>query len=193
MKINTTWSQADWNNALKKVWTLAKDFEEILNFGLERGFITNLDIIHASDIYKDPNKEYDDEEVKEVISSRGLQETMEIIQNEYSLDEILETLPPDDLLDNISNDDMIDYLEGTWELDRYGDDIRAQCHSEILDEVLNEIKTDNENHIANIYNWSADELHHLICDIVGCAYYDNTVYDKLKERLNKNTYGVKYE
>ena len=193
MKINTTWTQADWNKALEKVWKLSRNFEEILNFGLERGFITNLDIIHASDIYKDPNKEYDDEEVKEMISSRGLQETMEIIQNEYSLDEILETLPQDDLLDSIPNDNMIDYLEGSYELDRYEDDIKAQYHSEVLDEVLEEIKTNNENHIANISNWNADELHYLICDIVGCGHYDNAVYNKLKERLNKNNYGVKYE
>lgn len=193
MKINTTWTQADQNKALEKVWKLSRNFEEILEFGLERGFITNSDIIHASDIYKDPNKEYDDEEVKEMISSRGLQETMEIIQNEYSLDEILDTLPPDDLLDNISNDDMLDYLEGTWELDKYENDIKAQYHSEVLDEVIKEIKTDNENYIENIPNWNADELHHLICDIVGCTYYDNTVYEKLKERLNKNNYGVKYK
>ena len=60
MKISTTWSQDDWNKALKKVWQLSRNFEEILEFGLEHGFITSADIIHASDIYRDPNKEYDE-------------------------------------------------------------------------------------------------------------------------------------
>ena len=51
MKISTQWYQQDWDNALKKVWKLSRNFEEILNFGLEHNFITSSDIIHASDIY----------------------------------------------------------------------------------------------------------------------------------------------
>ena len=39
MKISTRWTQKDWDDALKKVWKLSRDFDEILNFGLEHGFI----------------------------------------------------------------------------------------------------------------------------------------------------------
>ena len=93
MKINTTWTQADWNNALKKVWELSRNFEEILNFGLEHGYITSSDIIHASDIYKDPNKTYDEFEIDDFIKSVPLSDVMKSIQDEYSLDEILFELP----------------------------------------------------------------------------------------------------
>ena len=89
MKINTSWSQQDWNKALKKVWELSRSFEEILEFGLEHGFISSSDIINASDIYKDPNKEYDESEIEDFIKSVPLSDLMKAIQDEYSLDDIL--------------------------------------------------------------------------------------------------------
>lgn len=100
MKISTTWTQADWNKALSKVWILSRDFEEILNFGLEHGYITNSDIIHASDIYKDPNKEYDDSEIEDFIKSVSLSDLMKAIQDEYSLDDIIFELPNHEILEN---------------------------------------------------------------------------------------------
>ena len=92
MKISTTWTIDDWQKALTKVFKLARDFEEILTFALERDLISSEDIINAAKIYEDPNKEYDDEEVKEMISSRGLRDIMGIIQEDNSLDDILDEL-----------------------------------------------------------------------------------------------------
>ena len=92
MKISTTWSKEDWINALKKAWGLADDFEEILNFGLEHGFITSSDIIEASDIYKDPNKEYDDTEVKEMIDNYNLSDLNQTLYNLTQTKDLLKTL-----------------------------------------------------------------------------------------------------
>ena len=80
MKISTTWSQADWDKALKKVWELSRDFEEILEFGLEHGFITSSDIIHASDIYRDPDKTYEDFEIEDFVKSVPLSDLMKQLE-----------------------------------------------------------------------------------------------------------------
>jgi len=196
MKINTTWSQRDWNNALKKVWKLSRNFEEILNFGLENNFITSSDIIHASDIYKDPNKEYDDDEVKEMIQSRDIRDIMSILQDEYSLYEILDELPTHDILENIDASDRLDSLENTWELEKHDEETKEIVYKEYIDEWIDECQTNEINSINNLSNINGDELHKFICNVIGCGYYDQNEFNKcLKkfiEKLNKNSYGIKY-
>ena len=94
MKPNSTMLKQDWESALSKIWENAENFEEILNFGLEHNFISSSDIIHASDIYKDPNKECDEEEVKEVMKSLDIYDLMSIIKDEYSVGEIIGVSQP---------------------------------------------------------------------------------------------------
>ena len=193
MKISTSWSKNDWDKALEKVWELSRSFEDILNFGLEHGFISSSDIIRASDIYKDPNKEYDDEEVKEMIMSRGLREVMEIIQEEYSLDDILDELPKDEILDNMDASDRLDSLENTWELEQHDEEVKTECYNEYVDEFKEQFKAEQKDYMDNVYNWSSDELHKFLCDAFGCGYCDKNIFDKLKNKLNHNNYDVKYE
>ena len=193
MKISTSWSQADWDENLEKVWKLSRSFEDILNFGLEHGFISSSDIIHASDIYKDPNKEYDDEEIKEMIMSRGLREVMEVIQEEYSLGDILDELPKDEILDNIDASNRLDSLENTWELEQHDEEVKTECYNEYVDEFKEQFKAEQKDYMDNVYNWSADELHKFLCNASGCGYYDKNIFDKLKNKLNHNSYDVKYE
>lgn len=196
MKISTTWSQRDWDKALEKVWKLSIDFEEILNFGLEHGFITSSDIIHASDIYKDPNKEYEDDEIKEMISSRGLRDIMNIIQEEYSLDEILDELPTNEILENISEDDRLDSLDGTWTLDNHDEEIKNQTYKEYIDELVDEWQANEKDKLSQLQDSNADNLHQFICDLIGVGYYDNEGFkreiSKLRDKLNKNSYNIKY-
>lgn len=196
MKINTTWSQQDWNNALKKVWKLSRDFEEILNFGLENNFITSSDIIHASDMYKDPNKEYDDEELKEILDNSNIYDIMKILQEKYSLNEILDELPSDEILDNIDARDRLDSLENTWELEQHDEETKEIIYKEYIDEWIDQCEITERTSINNLSNINGDELHKLICDVIGCGYYDQNEFDKclkkFKDKLNKNSYGVKY-
>ena len=196
MKINCQWSKAEWESALYKVWKLSNDFEEILNFGLERGFITSSDIIHASDIYKDPNKEYDDEEIKEIIRNRGIYDIMNLLQDEYDLSDILGEISSDDILSNMNNDTILDYLTDTYELDRHDEEVKNTTYQEYINEWIDEVAQLEKDRISNIENLSSDDLHCLICDIIGCGYYDKKrLFEglkKFKDKLNKNCYGVKY-
>lgn len=179
-------------NLLKQIWGNAKDFEEILNFGLENNFISSSDIIHASDIYRDPDKEYDDEEIKEMIKSSNIADILRFLQEEYSLKEIVDNLDSYDIMRYINNYEILDYLDGTWELDNHDDDVRSNYYNEYIDEWIKEFEAEYKERIENISNWSPDELHRFICDIVGCNRYDKTVIDKLLQKLKNNTY-VKYE
>ena len=193
MKINTTWSQADWNKALKKVWELSRDFEEILNFGLEHGYITSSDIIHASDIYKDPNKEYDDSEIEDFIKSVPLSDLMKAIQDEYSLDDIIFELPNHEILENFDKSDLLEELDGSWELDQHDEEVREETYKEYIDEWVEEMKTQDKEYIENLYNANSDDFHTFICDTLGSGYYDQSVVTKLKEKLKNNSFGVDYE
>ena len=193
MKISTTWTQADWNKALSKVWTLSRDFEEILNFGLEHGYITNSDIIHASDIYKDPNKEYDDSEIEDFIKSVSLSDLMKAIQDEYSLDDIIFELPNHEILENFDKSDLLEELDGSWELDQHDEEVREETYKEYIDEWVEEMKTHDKEYIENLYNGNSDDFHTFICDILGSGYYDQSVVTKLKGKLKNNSFGVDYE
>ncbi len=188
MKISTTMSQTDWNNTLKKVWSLATDFEEILNFGLENNFITSSDIIHASDIYKDPNKEYDQSEIEEMVENSDLDDITNVLTQKYSIDKIIDSLPIDNILDDIDDYELLDALDGTWTLENHDDNIRSEYYEEVLNECKEELEQNNKEHLKNIQDWPADDLHKFICNIVGCSYYDSSVFDKLKDKLKNNSY-----
>ena len=193
MKINTTWSQEDWNNALKKVWQLSRSFEEILEFGLEHGFITSSDIIHASDIYHDPNKEYDEGEINDFVKSVPFSDLMKSIQDEYSLDEILFELPSHEILENFDKSDLLNELEGSCELDIHDEEIREDTYQKYVDEWIEEMKAQDKEYIENLYNSNADNFHKFLCDTLGCRYYDQSVVNKLQDKLKNNTYNIDYE
>lgn len=193
MNISTTWTQADWNNALKKVWELSRDFEEILNFGLEHGYITSSDIIHASDIYKDPNKTYDEFEIDDFIKSVSLSDIMKSIQDEYSLDEILFELPKHEILENFDKDDLLEELKDSWELNQHDEEVKEETYREYVDEWVEEMKAQDKEYIENLYNANSDNFHEFLCDTLGCGYYDQSVVNKLKEKLKNNSFGVDYE
>lgn len=193
MKISTSWSQADWDKALKKVWELSRDFEEILNFGLEHNFITSSDIIHASDIYKDPNKTYDEFEIDDFIKSVSLSDIMKSIQDEYSLDEILFELPKHEILENFDKDDLLEELKDSWELNAHDEEVKEETYREYVDEWIEEMKAQDKEYIENLYDANSDDFHEFLCDTLGCGYYDQSIVNKLKDKLKNNSFGVDYE
>lgn len=186
MKISTTWSRKDWINALKKAWGLAEDFEEILNFGLEYGFIDNTDIIQAADIYKDPNKEYDDNEIKEIISSRGLRDILGIIQEEYSLYDILDEFPQNEILDEFDDNDLLDHLEGTYVLEEHDDEVRKQYDYELREEIELDLYKQYKDNIDDIKNYDIDQMRKFFCDLLDVGYYDdNGLFNGLNDLIKK--------
>lgn len=178
---------------LKQVWSNINDFEEILNFGLENNFISSSDIIHASDIYKDPDKEYDDEEIKEMINSTDISDLINMILDIRSIQEVINCLDTDDIMQLIDNDDMIDYLDGTWALNNHDDEVRSTYYDEVIDELATELEKKYKERYDNISNLPSDDLHRFLCDIVGCSYYDSTVIEQLKEKAKNNNYIKNYK
>lgn len=197
MKTSTTWSQQDWNDALRKVWKLSRSFEDILNFGLENNFISSADIIHASDIYKDPNKEWDDEEIKEIISSRGLRNIMEIIQNKYDLSDIVDKLDTDDILEEIDDDKLLDALDNTWTLDRHDDEVREEYERDVLNDLKDEIRGEEQEKVNELHDAHPDELRQFFCNLFGITYYDEDGlfqgFRNLFDKLEKSNYKDKRE
>ena len=192
MKISTTWSQDDWNKALKKVWELSRDFDEILEFGLEHGYITSSDIIHASDIYKDPNKTYEEFEIEDFVKSVPFSDLMKIIQNQYCVDDIIDEMDKNEILNSITDDDLLSHIENSYVMDTHDDDVKEQVYREYVDEWIEEMKAQEKDYIENLYNANADDFHKFLCDILGCGYYDQSIINKLKEKLKNNSFGIKY-
>ena len=188
MKINTTMSRQDWEKALTTAWKNASDFDEILTFGLENNFISSSDIIHASDMYRDPDHEYTDEELQDIIEKTDLDTLIGIIRSEHSINDIIDSFGTDDILDSFDDDDLLDKLENTWTLKDHDDDVRAEYYDEVIDEVATNIENETRRKIQDYSNYTPDELHRLLCDIVGCSYYDSTVIEQLRNRISNNTY-----
>jgi hypothetical protein len=188
MKTSTTMSKQDWESALYKIWKCADDFEEILNFGLDNNFISSSDIIHASDIYRDPDAEYTEEELQEIIEQTDLDTLVSMIRSEHRINDIIDSFGVDDILDSFDDDDLLDKLENTWALKDHDDEVRAEYYNEVIDEIATNIENETRHKIQNYSNYSADELHRLLCDIVGCSYYDSTMLEQLKNKLHNNTY-----
>jgi len=192
MKISTTWSIRDWQDALKKVWKLSEGFEEILSFLLERGYITSSDIIHASDIYKDPNKTYEDFEIEDFVKSVPFSDLMKIIQDHYTTDDIIDELDKDEILDSMDDEELLSHIENSPALDMHDDEIKEQVYHEYVDEWIEEMEAQNKDYIKNLYNSNSDDFHKFLCDTLGYGYYDQSIVDKLKDKLNNNTFGIKY-
>lgn len=193
MKTDSKMTESQWKNSLFEVWNNAKDFEEILTFGLEHNFISSSDIIHASDIYKDPDKEYDDEEIKEMIKSTDIYDLINMIVDVHSIQEIINCLDTDDIMQLIGNDEMLDYLDGTYELDDHDDKVRTKYYDEVIDELATDLEKRYKERYDNISNLPSDDLHRFLCDIVGCSYYESTVIEQLKEKAKNNNYIENYK
>lgn len=202
MKTSTTWSRKDWINALKKAWVLADDFEEILNFGLEYGFINSTDIIHAADMYKDPNKEYDDVEVKEMVEKYNLSDLMRLILETYDTSDIVDELDDDEnILDKFDDDDLLDHLEGTYTLTNHDDDIRRQYDYELREEIELECYNKYKDDIDDIKNYNVDQMRKFFCDLLDVGYYDdnglfnglNDLIKKMNSSIYKINKGEKWE
>lgn len=195
MKISTTWSKEDWIKALKKAWGLANDFEEILNFGLEYGFIDNADIIQAAKLYKDPNKEYDNTEVKEIVENYNLSDLIHIILETYDASDIVAELDDDEnILDKFDDNDLLDHLEGTYALEKHDDEVCTQYDYELREEIELDVSRKYKDDIDNIKNYNVDQMRKFFCDLLDVGYYDdNGLFNGLNDlikRMNSSIYKL---
>lgn len=187
MKINTTWSKEDWKKALKKAWELSDDFEEILNFGLEHNFISSSDIIQAADIYKDPNKEYDDDEVKEIIKSYKLSDFINIMLDVYDTSDIVDELDAnEEILNKFDDDYLLDHLEGSYTLEKHDDEVRNTYDYELREKIELDLYKQHKDNIDDIKNYDIDQMRKFFCNLLDVGYYDdNGLFNGLNDLIKK--------
>ena len=187
MKISTSWSKKDWEAALSKVWKLATDFNEILCFGLEHNFITNSDIIQAAEIYKDPYKEYDDDEIKEIIKSYKLSDFINIMLDVYDTSDIVDELDAnEEILNKFDDDDLLDHLEGSYTLEKHDDEVRNTYDYELRNEIELECYNKYKDNIDDIKNYDIDQMRKFFCNLLDVGYYDDDgLYNGLNDLIKK--------
>lgn len=188
------------NETKKKLLQIIWDectFDEIIDAGLDLNKCSSSDIINAASEYEDPEKS----DLEDVIASSSVEDVMEAVKAEFTIDDIVGELERDDVLDCFNNDDILWYLEDTWELDRHDDEVKEDYYHTLYEEIIEEVEStydfNYKQFIKDIAEeYSPDDYHKLICDIIGVGYYDKDAFkEKIKEfinKLNKNNYNIKY-
>lgn len=163
-------------------------FEDLLNCALDQNHITSMDIIHASDIYMNPD-------VPASIERMELEKIIDFAINKYSIKEVCELLDPFDVLEVIDNDVMMDHLEDSWALDRHDEDIRRSAYKEGYEDAISD--KEEENKYDKTVTKTADELHEIICNYFGISRYDNKrLQEHIKKfinMINQNNYKCNYK
>lgn len=160
---------------LQKLWESCT-FEEILVKGLEKGCIDPGSIIDATKMYENPNKEYTDEEIIDIVQNADLTVVLDAIIDKYDIKDIIDKLDKYDVLYCYDTDDLIEYCSFELE-DKYEEERRAG-YDDGYEEGWNDALTPPKN-ILN--DGSGDARWKYFCDELGIGYYDE---NRLKEKLN---------
>lgn len=174
---------------LSRVWNECT-FDEILDYGLSNDYIGSESIINAASAYSDPNKEFSDDELKDIIKDADLDLILDALDEKYTIDEVIGRYDDDDILNCFDADTLIDFCE--YELSDKYEEERTKGYEEGYDDAL-KIEEDNEKH--KLRDGHIDEKWCYLCDEFGISYYDNIgLYNKLLEfirSLNKSIYKDK--
>lgn len=161
---------------LSKVWSECT-FDEILEFGLSNDHISSESIINAASEYSDPNKEYSDDELRDIIKTADLDLILYVLNEKYTIGEVVGRYDDDDILNCFDPDTLIDFCE--YELSAKYEEERQIGFEEGYD-AATKIFEDEEKHILRDSN-TIDKWCYL-CDELEVSYYDENL---LKEKLNK--------
>lgn len=172
-------------------------FDEIIDAGLDLNKCSSSDIINAASEYEDPEKSA----LEDIISESSVEDVMEAVRSEFTIEDIVGELDRDDILDCFDKDDILWYLEGSYDLEKHDDEVKETYYYEMYDEVLKELEDTYDFNYKQFVKdlaeeYSPDDYHKLICNILGVGYYDKEGFkEKLKkfiDKLNKNNYDIKY-
>lgn len=185
------------NKLLQIIWDECS-FDEIINAGLDLNKCSSSDIINAASEYEDPEKSA----LEDIISESSVEDIMDAVRSEFTIEDIVGELDRDDILDCFDKDDILWYLEGSYDLEKHDDEVKEEYYHTMYEEIVEEIEStydfNYKQFIKDIAEeYSPDDYHKLICNILGVGYYDK---DRFKERmkvfinkLNNNNYGIKYD
>ena len=173
-------------------------FDEIINAGLDLNKCSSSDIINAASEYEDPEKSV----LENNISESSIEDVMDAVRSEFTIEDIVSELDRDDVLDCFDKDDILWYLEGSYDLENHDDAVKEEYYHTMYEEIVEEIEStydfNYKQFIKDIAEeYSPDDYHKLICNILGVGYYDKDRFkEKIKvfiNKLNKNNYGIKYD
>lgn len=171
---------------LSRVWNECT-FDEILEFGLSNDYIGSESIINAASTYSDPNKEFSDEELKEIIKDADLDLILDVLDEKYTIGEVIGRYDNDDILNCFDVDTLIDFCE--YDLQDKYDEERNAGYEEGYKDACKDCET-NEFH--PIKDGTVDDKWRYLCNEFDLTYYDNIgLYNKILELiklLNKSTY-----
>ena len=173
-------------------------FDEIIDAGLDLNKCSSSDIINAASEYEDPEKSA----LEDIISESSVEDVMEAVRSEFTIEDIVGELDRDDILDCFDKDDILWYLEGSYDLEKHDDEVKEEYYHTMYEEIVEEIEStydfNYKQFIKDIAEeYSPDDYHKLICNILGVGYYDKDEFkERMKEfinKLNKNNYDIKYD
>ena len=169
-------------------------FDEIIDFGLERGDISSEDIINAASEYSDPNKEYSDDEIKDIVKDADISVVMEALNEKYLPDDIIDELDTDEILNAIGWDDVYDYFEFDFkdkEQEKYNEGYE-DGHDDAFDELKDDMIITEKDCINMLKEYNINNLWCFFANLFEITYYDkdNMIkkLDELKNKLHKSIY-----
>lgn len=185
------------NKLLQIIWDECS-FDEIIDAGLDLNKCSSSDIINAASEYEDPEKSA----LEDIISESSIEDVMEAVRSEFTIEDIVGELDRDDILDCFDKDDILWYLEGSYDLEKHDDEVKEEYYHTMYEEIVEEIEStydfNYKQFIKDIAEeYSPDDYHKLICNILGIGYYDKDGFKikwkKFIDKLNKNNYDIKYK
>ena len=185
---------------LKEIWD-KYTFNEIIDAGFENNKCGAMDLKVAAAEFSDPEQEYDYEEIFKDASINDLNEITRALENEFLLEDIIDSFGADDLLDHFNDDDLLEHLENSDALRYHDEEVEDDYHDKMYDEIMNELfdcyEFNKKEFMKELEDSNADDLHMFLCNLLGIGYYDKEGFEiKWKEfidKLNKNSYDIKYK
>lgn len=177
---------------LSRVWGEC-DLNDILDYGLENGYISSESIINAASEYNDPNKEFSDDEIKDIVKDTDIGVVIEALKEKYFTDDIIDELDTDEVLNAIGFDEVYDHFEFDFQdklEEKYNEGYEDGKEDSLLDNIQNKNEEQHPLRDGNI-----NEKWCYLCDELGVTYYDYVgLYKKLENlirSLNKSIYKDK--
>lgn len=135
--------------------------------------------------------------VENDINELTIEEIVEFCKEKFGLEKMLDQIDDDELLDTIDNGEILFYLDGTYALSNHDDDVREEGYNEGFSDCYNDLYCDKKDMINMIAEYSPDDLHKFICDVMNVGYADQSIiensFKSIIERLNKNSFNIRYE
>lgn len=178
---------------LSRVWEEC-DFNDILDYGLENGYIGSESIINAASEYNDPNKEYSDEEVKDIVKDADIGIVMEALKEKYFADDIINGLDTDEILDAIGWDEVYDHFEYDFkdrEEEKYNEGYE-DGHDDAFDEIQDNMIISEKDCINMLKEYNINNLWCFFANLFEITYYDKDNMIKKLDELKNNLYKSIY-